>query len=322
MAGMGRRALYDKPAVDQLSTFQHGLITRSQALRCGLTEQALRVRLRAGGPWQALIPGVYWVKTGAPGRDERHMAALLYAGDGTAITGQAAMAAHGAIAPDHDVVDVLIPIGRRRRDRDFVHILRTAKMPTVVFKAGELRYVPVARTVADATRQSSDMNGVRSLVAAAVQLQKATVAELAAELGQGPTAGSARLRAALAEEADGVRSVAEADLRKLVKRSGLPDPLYNPWLHSGEEFIARPDAWWPDEGVVVEVDSREWHLSPADWKRTTARHSRMSALGISVLHYPPSKIAAEPRAVIAEIRAALEMGRERPPSPIRTVRGR
>jgi hypothetical protein len=56
--------------------------------------------------------------------------------------------------------------------------------------------------------------------------------------------------------------------------------LYNPWLYVGEEFIARPDAWWPDAGVVVEVDSREWHLSPADWKRTLARHSRMGAFGL------------------------------------------
>jgi hypothetical protein len=291
-------------------------------MACGLTEQALRVRLRPGGPWQALMPGVYSVKTGTPTRDERHMAALLYAGDGSAITGQAAMAAHGLVTPDHDVVDVLIPVGRRRRDRSFVHILRTAKMPTVVFKAGELRYVPVARAVADAARQVRDIRDVRSVVASAVQLRKVTVAALAAELEQGPAIGSARFREVLAEVADGVSSVAEADLRRLIKRSGLPDPLYNPWLYAGEEFIARPDAWWPDAGVVVEVDSREWHPSPADWKRTLARHSRMGAFGITVMPYPPSMIAGEPRAVIAEIRAALEVGRERPPLPIRTVQGR
>ncbi|HEX5190291.1 MAG TPA: hypothetical protein VFW16_12150 [Streptosporangiaceae bacterium] len=301
---------------------QNGLISRAQALSCGLTHQALRYRIRAGGPWQVLVPGVYATFTGALTRDQKEIAALLYAGRGSVITGQAAMAAHGVSNRGRRVVDVLIPAGSHRRDHNFVHVLRTARMPTIVFMTGELRYVPVARAVADAARQSNDMNDVRSLVAAAVQLQKVTVAELAAEAGQGPAAGSARLRAALAEVADGVRSVAEADLRKLIKRSGLPDPLYNPWLYSGEEFIARPDAWWPDEGVVVEVDSREWHLSPADWKRTMARHSRMSALGISVLHYPPSKIVAEPRAVIAEIRAALDMGRERPPVPIRTVRGR
>jgi len=99
----------------------------------------------------------------------------------------------------------------------------------------------------------------------------------------------------------------------------LPDPLYNPRLFVGEEFIAKPDAWWPEAGVAVEVDSRQWHLSPADWERTMARHSRMSALGITVLHYPPRRLHAEPRVIVAEIRAALEVGRRRPPLPIRAV---
>jgi hypothetical protein len=268
------------------------------------------------------MPGIYSVKTGTMTRDEQHMAALLYAGDGSAITGQAAMAAHGVPALDRRVVDVLIPIGRRRRDHSFVHILRTSKMPSVVFKAGELRYVPVARAVADAARQASVVNDVRSLVASAVQLRKVTVAELAAELGRGPTVGSARFREALAEVADGVRSVAEGDLRKLIGRSGLPEPFYNPRLYVGDEFVGSPDAWWPEADVAVEVDSREWHLSPADWERTMARNSRMSAIGISVLPYRPKTIAAEPRLVVAEIRSALEVGRARPRLPIRTERAR
>src|SRR5689334_1121412 len=47
---------------------------------------------------------------------------------------------------------------------------------------------------------------------------------MVAELEAGPSAGSALLRAALAEVADGVRSVAEADLRVLILRSDLPRP--------------------------------------------------------------------------------------------------
>ena len=48
-----------------------------------------------------------------------------------------------------------------------------------------------------------------------------------------------------------------------------------------------------------------------------ARHSRMSALGITVLHYSPSSLRAEPRRVVAQISAALEIGRGRPQLPIR-----
>jgi len=83
--------------------------------------------------------------------------------------------------------------------------------------------------------------------------------------------------------ADGIRSVAEGDLRKLIKK-----------LFVGAVFLASPDAWWPDAGAAGEVDSREWHFSPLDWERTLARHDRMSAHGIIVLHFPPRLIKNDP----------------------------
>jgi very-short-patch-repair endonuclease len=264
---MGRTLLYDTAAMAALVAQQDGLITRSQAFSCGLTKQALRVRLREGGAWRVIVPGVYATFTGAVTPKQKEVTALLYAGPS---------------------------------------------------KIGELRYVPIARAVADAARQLPDMGEVRALVASAVQWRKISVAALADELEQGPSSGSARFRAVLLEVADGIRSAAEGDLRKLIKRSGLPDPLYNPRLYVGEEFIAMPDAWWPEASVAVEVDSKQWHLSPADWEQTMARHSRMSALGITVLHYPPSRLHAEPRAVVTEISSALEIGRSRPRLPIRT----
>jgi len=260
---------------------------------------------------------VYATFTGSVTQGQKEIAALLYAGPGSAITGQAAMAAHGINNLDRSIVDVLIPAASQRRDDSFVHVLRTWRMPSVVFKAGELRYAPAPRAVADAARMLSDLRDVRSIVASSVQWGKASVADLAVELSQGPRSGSALFRAVLLEVADGIRSAAEGDLRKLIKRSGLPDPLYNPRLYAAEEFIAMPDAWWPEASVAVEVDSRQWHLSPADWERTMARHSRMSALGITVLHYPPNRLNAEPRSVAAEIRSALEIGRSRPQLPIR-----
>jgi len=314
---MGRTLLYDKATVGALIARQNGLITRAQALSCGLTNQALRVRLRAEGPWQVLLPGVYAAVTGAVTTEQREIAALLYAGPRCSITGQAAMAAHGVNNLGRTAVDVLIPATSKRSDKSFVHVLRTSKMPTVVYKVGELRYVPIARAVADAARQENDIGDVRSIVASAVQWRRVSVADIAAELPNGPSAGSARLRAVLAEVADGIRSAAEGDLRKLIKRSGLPDPLYNPRLYAGEEFVATPDAWWQDAGVAVEVDSRQWHLLPGDWEQTMARHSRMSAFGINVLHYPPRRLHTEPRTIAAEIKSALEVGRSRPPLPIR-----
>jgi hypothetical protein len=276
-----------------------------------MSEAALRHRLRDGGPWQALLPGVYLAATGAPTSVQREMAALLYAGAGSLITGAAAMLAHGIEVPDASKVDVLIPAERKRRDHGFVRVQRTSRMPAVSYPLNGLQYVPPVRAVADTVRGLTDIGDVRTIVSSALTWRRIPVIDLADELSRGPVAGSAKFRAVLAEAAEGIRSAAEADLRKLIKRSGLPDPLYNPRIYIGDQFIAKPDAWWPDSGVAAEVDSREWHFAPGDWERTMARHARMSAVGMIVLHYPPSKLRTEPRLVASQIKAALEAGRGR-----------
>ena len=105
----------------------------------------------------------------------------------------------------------------------------------------------------------------------------------------------------------------------LIKRSGLPEPMYNADLYVGSMFLARPDAWWKDAGVAAEVDSKEWHFSAQQFADTEARHSRMTAQGILVLHFTPRQIRTEPRRIVAELRAAIETGQQRPPLKIRTV---
>lgn len=288
-----------------------------------MTESVLHHRIRQNGAWQVLLPGVYLSSTGTATSAQREMAPLLYVGPGAAITGPAALVAHGIRAPETAIVDVLVPAERKRRDIGFVRVQRTSRMPNVVYPVGAIRYAPPVRAMAGTARTLRDVGDVRAVVASAVQWRKVHVIDLAGELAGGPAAGSALLRAVLAEVADGgVRSAVEADLRTLIKRARLPDPLYNPRLYVGEEFIATPDAWWPAAGVAVEVDSREWHLSPQDWERTLARHSRMSAHGIIVLHYPPSRLHAEPRVVMAEIKSALEAGRARRIPALRAVPAR
>ena len=166
------------------------------------------------------------------------------------------------------------------------------------------------------------MRDVRGLVAAAVQHGKCTVEQLATELREGPSRGSAHLRAVLEEVIDGVRSAAEGDLRKLIRASRLPEPMYNARLFVGEQFVAQPDAWWRDAGVAGEVDSREWHLSPELWARTMERHARMSAQGIIVVHFTPKRIRSDAAKVAAELRAAIDAGRHRPRLDIRAVPAR
>ena len=89
-------------------------------------------------------------------------------------------------------------------------------------------------------------------------------------------------------------------------------PLFNPRLFVGSEFPAMPDCWWPKLVVAVEADSRAWHFSPRDWEQTLARHARMSAHGIVVLHFPPKRIRHQRAEVADQIRRALVSGRKLP----------
>lgn len=290
---------------------QDGVVSRAEALRGGLTDGQLRYRIRPGGPWQQLLPGVYLTVTGTPTRRQLEIAALRYAGPGSAITGLAALRRHRVRVPDHSVLTVLVRRGRTRVDRAFVRVWPTTRMPEYVCVDGPVEFTMVARAIADAAREVPGFREFRALLADSVQRRLCKVDSLARELADTPRRQSSWLRRALAEVADGVRSVAEGDLRDLIIRAGLPRPMFNARLFIGADFLAKPDAWWPDAGVAAEVDSREWHLSPEHWERTLARHTQMSGYGILVLHFTPHQVRTQPDWVVAEIRSALQAGRQR-----------
>ena len=94
---------------------QSSVVSRGQLLALGMKDSAMQYRVRRGGPWQILLPGVYLTASGVPSLSQKEVAALLYAGPGSLITGPLALMHHsirsGSAA---DVIDVLVPAGRQR----------------------------------------------------------------------------------------------------------------------------------------------------------------------------------------------------------------
>jgi hypothetical protein len=314
---MPKRSDFDTERVRQVLRAQHQVITRRQALLCGMPHSTLDRQVASDGPWQRLLPGVYLAITGTPTRDQREMAALLYAGPRSLITGSAAVRRHRLSSPGPDLVDVLIPWNRKRQSAGFVRVHRTRRIPERRFVTGQIRFTKPPRAVADAARSLTRFDDVRHVVCAAVQNGLCTVAELTEELQAGPAGGATLFREALAEIGDGVRSVAEGDLRILILDSDLPKPMFNAQLYDADGiFIATVDDWWAEAGVAGEVDSRAYHLSAADQDRTTERHDRLIAHGIFPLHFSPRRIKTDPAGIIRDLRSAIEVGQRRPPLPI------
>jgi hypothetical protein len=126
---MPQLANVDRPALAGFVSKQYGVLTRGQVRACGITDRMITQRLRTGGSWQPLLPGVYLAATGTPTPAQREMAALLYAGPASMTTGPAALFCHGVRAEYTEIVDVLVPAQNQRRDRSFARLHRTARMP-------------------------------------------------------------------------------------------------------------------------------------------------------------------------------------------------
>lgn len=313
---MPRRSVFDHARLARTLDGQHQVISRSQALACGVPRSTVTSWSGPQGKWQRLLPGVYLTVTGKPTPEQRLAAALLYAGPHSAITGAAALRGYRLRAPGPDVIDVLVPKTARRQSVGFVRIHRTRRLPRVV-RAGVIRYAAPARAVADAAQLLPSVDDARSVVAEAIQKQACSIAQLGLELQAAGTRDSSQLRIALNDIRAGARSVAEIRFRERVERSALPPPQYNVFLRSADgSDIGEVDAWWADAGVSVEIDSQEYHFYRADWLKTEAKRSRLLKQGIFPHNIAPVRVDNDWDAVLAELSASLEKGRQRAPLPI------
>src|ERR1700759_5352834 len=180
---------------------QSSVVSRAQLLALGMRDTAMQHRVRVGGPWRVLLPGVYIAANGVPSVWQKEMAALLYAGRGSLITGSMALMHHRirSGAAFDGVIDVLVPADRQRLSTGFARLHRTARMPPPVCFSGPVRLTLAPRAVADTVRQLTELRDVRAVVADAVQLGRCSLSELAEELRTGPVKGSAQFRSVLAE---------------------------------------------------------------------------------------------------------------------------
>src|ERR1700683_1366656 len=68
-----------------LAHHQSGVVSRSQALKAGLSEGVIKFKV-SSGRWQEVHPGVYTRVTGGPVRGAQLWAAVLSAGGGKMLT--------------------------------------------------------------------------------------------------------------------------------------------------------------------------------------------------------------------------------------------
>ena len=240
------------------------------------------------------------------------VAAQLYGGSMSVITGSAAIRTRRLRVPPSERIDVLIPWSVKRQSVGFACMHRTRHEPAF-HRAGLIRYATTARAVADAAHWFTNLDDVRAVVAEAVQKQACSIAELGIELARSANSDSSRLRVALSEIRSGVRSAAEAQFRERVLRSDLPMPQFNMFLRAADgTSIGEIDAWWAEAGVAAEIDSQEYHFYRDGWLKTDAKHGRMLKHDIKPHHFAPSRVRSDWPGVYAELKASINTGLKRP----------
>ena len=94
---------------------------------------------------------------------------------------------------------------------------------------------------------------------------------------------------------------------ELCESAGLPIPEVN--VAVGGMTV---DALWRDQRVIVELDGKGNHGTPAQIARDHDRDLRLRALGFTVLRYAWEQLMRRPDLVLTDLRRALGL-KHRPP---------
>jgi very-short-patch-repair endonuclease len=122
--------------------------------------------------------------------------------------------------------------------------------------------------------------------------------------------GSARLRRAL-ERGPLRPALTKSELERrflaLVERAKLPRPEVNAWIEVGGDLI-QVDCAWPEQRVIVELDSRRHHQTAAAFERDRRRDRRTQAAGWRPARVTDAALRDEPDSVAADVRALVSRG--------------
>ncbi|MPY45096.1 hypothetical protein FNH04_35895, partial [Streptomyces phyllanthi] len=217
--------------------------------------------------------------------------------------------------PSLNRIDVLVPRLRRLRSTGCVRVLRTPTLPTPAAVMG-LPVAPVPRALADAVADLSDAGAVRRLLTEAVRAGHCEPGAVVRELTQ------ARLlsRPHVVEAVDSLlaegRSIAEDRLYRMVEEYGLPDPVWNVDLRlPGGPHLGGLDAYWPDQAVAVELDTRAPRQEEdALWSEYARKRETLERLGITVVHITPRKLRDCLEQQASVVRTALLASADRDPA--------
>ncbi len=286
-----------------IARHQRGRVTRAQMIAAGVSQDAIDRMVRRGFLHRQ-HRGVYTVGHNAPIPLGDETAALLACGEHAVLSHHTAALLHRLIPHGDGRIHVTIR-GRHGPNPGGVTVHRTRRLNrSDVATVERLPVTTPTRTVLDLA-STADVATVERALEEALTQKKVTERELRAQAAaiRGQRSGSLVQAVLDAHREPGItKSKAERRYRHLLTAAQLPLPRTNFPLH-GYSL----DCYWPDLGVVVEVQGYQFHSSRRKFERDTRKAATLTAAGLSVSYVTWLQMDNEPFAVVARTAQTLAM---------------
>jgi very-short-patch-repair endonuclease len=304
--------------IARLAERQHGVVARWQLLAAGISPDAIEHRRRTHRlhGLRPPIAGTYLVGHRVPPPFAHETAALLACrGRHVALSSRSSAAVWGFAEASTERVDLVQVGGNASRLAPLRVVVLEALPADHVRTRHRLRLLSPARTCLELAGDGS-FHEIATAIDRARVLRLLQPSELddMVRWARGRR-GVRALREVLdAERDDGFsRSGAERTLRRLLADAGLPQPARNVLVLGRER-----DLVWVEARIVVEFDSRRYHLTPERWEDDHERDAQLVAGGWQTFRVTWRMLQRRPLEVAA--RAAAILARATPDGP--PARGR
>lgn len=282
--------------LDEYLRQQDGVLTHAQALRAGLSQDAVDRRVRSGH-WRRCTRGVYFADDRPFTDGARVRAAVWGYGADAAASGLAAAWWHGITKFAPDIVEVTVPRDARLRRQPGTRLRRRDLRRADVVERKGLRVTEPALTVVEAAARRG---GGAKLMDAALQRHVELRQLWRAHLRNKGRHGSPAARRLLQAASDGARSEAERLLIRLLKEAGITG-----WRTNYPVGGYKVDVTFPTQQVAIETDGWAFHSDQDAFQQDRQRQNNIALLGWQILRFTWLDLTEYPQRVIAEIKYAI-----------------
>ena len=284
--------------VARVAAAHWGVLSLDELRSCGLTRKEVISRV-GNGHLHPLYRGVYAVGHAKLTREGAFLAAVKACGPNAVLSHFSAAALYGLVRWDDRYPQVTVADTTPRRHRG----IRTHR--TTIPDATHHQGIPVttpARTLIDLAGQL-DYRTLRRTVREA-QRQLVTIPQILDTLDRlGPRPGTANLTKILATGPAPTRSELEDAVLDLLLNAGFKPPHVNvPINLDGRTII--PDFRWPDQHLVIEADSTEWHDNQLTRQDDAEKQAILEAAGERVIRITWAQAITQRAQTLTRIKAA------------------